>query len=737
MQRHILILQHDRSNAQVLAAYFRNQGDKVFQTTNTAQACARLKDVRPHIVFVDLHMPNNECLKFLTHLQKESPKAGVIITNRTPNVRLEMLARERGARVFLREPLTPKWISRALKKFYGQPEKAKPHAVKSKLPQVGIPMRVKITFPFALLALIFALAAVYLGGRYVIESLQERFTNQLIDVGTISADSMVQEENQILETLRLLANTEGVSEAIQDFNTGRLREIALPVAVNSQEGSLGYRVPDCMSVLSLRHRPGGNLEEYVATQGDTTHADWDFVQKVIHQEVDVRGDKYAGLVQSDWGDFFYIAGPVFDQQGDLAGVILVGKSLDSLIRQIREDTLAQISLYDLGGNLLATTTLIQQDIPSVPFETISGVIQNQDESSHTRDLNVASASYSEILGPWEARGGEDLGAIGVALVQNFLVRPSSFTTVQAFFVIAIIFVSVIIIGIILARQVTSPLSRIVQASAKVANGNLEVKVPPVGNDEVTVLAHAFNYMVSGLQEGSIYRDLLGRTVSPEVREALRLSFATGDLKLEGQSALATVLMSDIRSFTMLSEKEDPTTILKWLNEYFGALVPVITSHGGVVDKFEGDALLAFFGILPTPQSLEDSAYQACRTAIDLLDVIKRINARRAEREEPALITGIGINSGPLTAGGLGTMNRLNYTIIGNTVNTTQRLQEITREFGESGVVISQFTRTALRNKQDEFRFDSLGHHTFKGKKESLELFRLWLSDNGKASENPK
>jgi adenylate cyclase len=121
----------------------------------------------------------------------------------------------------------------------------------------------------------------------------------------------------------------------------------------------------------------------------------------------------------------------------------------------------------------------------------------------------------------------------------------------------------------------------------------------------------------------------------------------------------------------------------------------------------------------------------------MLGVIKRINERRSERGEPALITGIGINSGPLTAGGLGTTDRLNYTIIGNTVNTTQRLQEITREFGESGIVISEFTRIALQSKQNEFRFESLGHHAFKGKKEHLELFRLWLADNGKSSKNQK
>jgi adenylate cyclase len=82
-------------------------------------------------------------------------------------------------------------------------------------------------------------------------------------------------------------------------------------------------------------------------------------------------------------------------------------------------------------------------------------------------------------------------------------------------------------------------------------------------------------------------------------------------------------MSDIRGFTALAEKEEPTKILHWLNEYFGELVPVIASHGGVVDKFEGDAILAFFGILPTPLSAQESAYQACHAAIKMLQVIQR------------------------------------------------------------------------------------------------------------------
>ena len=284
---------------------------------------------------------------------------------------------------------------------------------------------------------------------------------------------------------------------------------------------------------------------------------------------------------------------------------------------------------------------------------------------------------------------------------------------------------VIALGLFLAYQITHPLSGIVKAAIEVAKGNFEVKVPSHGNDEVMVLAHAFNHMVSGLQEGFIYRDLLGRTVSPEVREALRHSFASGNVRLEGQSSVATVLISDIRGFTALSEKQEPTDILKWLNEYFGEMVPVIASHQGVVDKFEGDSILAFFGLLPTSLSPDESAYQACRAALKMLDIAKKINHRRMNRSEPPLITGIGINTGTITAGGLGTSDRLNYTIIGDTVNTTQRIEGFTRGFGESGIIVSESTLSALRDHRTEFNFKPLGEQALKGKMELLWLYRLF------------
>jgi adenylate cyclase len=314
--------------------------------------------------------------------------------------------------------------------------------------------------------------------------------------------------------------------------------------------------------------------------------------------------------------------------------------------------------------------------------------------------------------------------MSVALPQTFLVSTSHFTRLQIFFLVTFTFLLILAVGVYLANRLTQPLLRMVQASTEVAQGNLEVQVEATGNDEVSVLSHAFNQMVSGLREGSLYRDLLGRTVSPQVREQLRQTFASGSLQLEGQNVRATVLITDIRDFTVVSEKEDPTTILEWLNEYFGELAPLVAAQGGVINGFQGDALLAFFGILPLPLPPEESAYHACQAALGMLAAIERINARRAERGEPPFITGIGINTGLVTAGGLGSTDRLHYTIIGDTVNTTQRLEDLTREFGESGIIISEQTWLALQKAPVPFSVEPLGVRLLKGKSEVVPVYRL-------------
>lgn len=726
MPNRVLILQSDLAAGQILSDFFTQRGDQVWRTTNPARAKEILVHEKPTLALIDLHLPENIWLDILSRIRQDFPLTRVIVTNQNPDIRLELLAEEQGASIFLRAPFTTEWINRALKKLEDTVPAGKNTAtnIRSALPRVRVPMRTKITLPFVLLALAFLASSAYLVGRYALESVQERFTNQLIDAGKLSADWMVQKEGQILETVRLLAHTEGVSESILASDSEQLRRIALPIAINSQEEVINILDMNGVSLLSLYHRSGDPLEVYNSTQGDTRFAELDFVQKILTQQSDSIGDKFTGVAQSELGETFYISGPILDKDGKLCGVILVGNTIKSLVSQMRQDTLAHVTIYDMNGAPIATTLLNTANDHSLEVGLAQKVVNHQNAESTIREFKAASINYSEILAPWEARRGEDLGVIGTSLAQNFFTRPNQITGLQAAFLIVLSVFGTLFIGTLVARKITQPLSTVVNASIQVAEGNFKIKVPSQGNDEVMVLAHAFNYMITGLQEGHIYRDLLGRTVSPQVREALRKSFAKGELRLEGHNAVATVLMSDIRNFTSISEKEQPTTILAWLNEYFRELVPIITRHNGVVDKFEGDAILAFFGILPTPMPPEASAYEACQAAVEMLAVVEKINERRRTRGEPPLITGIGINTGSLTAGGLGTSDRLNYTIIGDTVNTTQRMESLTRDFGESGVAVGQYTLNALQGRRGDFSFEPLGEHSLRGKSELLWVYRL-------------
>ena len=727
----VLILQSVLKDAAILAGFFTKRHDQVWQTTRAAEAFALLQRHKPDLVIIDLHLSGSGWLDLLRHLQQDCPATGVIVTNKYPDLQREVLAKDQGVLVFLRQPFTRPWIERALTRLAEGARRddsplpaVRTQPIASNLPRVRFPVGLKITLPFILLALVVAAGAAYLVSRYIVDTLQGRFTGQLVDTGTLSADWMVQQEGRQLQTLRLLANTQGLAQALAAGDSESLRRLALPIIVNNHEESVEIIDPAGTSQLSLRHVAGGAVESFTVTRGDTDYQQWSFVRSVLAQQTDAQGDKFAGLVHAPWGDYFYVAGPILDAQGRLAGALLVGVSLPTLVRDIRETTLAQVTVYDAQGRPLASTLPAADGSVPLSADQASQILARQSQASFVRDFTLASSAYSEIIGPWTARGGQDMGLLGSALTRNYFAQPSTLTRVQAFGLVGAAFIIIIALGAILARRITRPLTEMVRASSQVALGNLQVKVDTYGDDEVAVLAHAFNYMVTGLQEGFIYHDLLGRTVSPAVREQLRHAFASGNLRLEGQNVLATVLRSDIRAFTSLSETEEPTTVMAWLNEYFGEIAPIISARNGVVDKFEGDAVLAFFGILPHPLTPKESAYQACQAAVAMLQQIELLNQRRTNNGKPPFVTGIGVNTGLVTAGGLGAAERLNYTIIGDTVNTAQRLESITREFGTSGIVVSESTCAAMEERAAEFSLEPLGIQSFKGKRDEVLVYRL-------------
>ncbi|MBN1221139.1 MAG: HAMP domain-containing protein [Anaerolineae bacterium] len=743
MFNQVIIVQADSTSAQFLADFFEERGDQVWCAATPLEMPSVLEQNRPALWVVDLQLVDDGWQEMLHQTRRQYPDTKILFTANDSDSRPEFyLENNDGPAVVLTPPFSRANIQQALDALTKN-TKILPAEPSSRpgLPRVRVPVRMKITLPYIVLALLLAMAAAYVVNRVVLDSIEERFTNQLIEAGKLANDWMVQEEDRLLETLRLVAYTEGVPEAVAAGNAEQLRELTLPLAINYQEEAIEILNDQGVGVLSLRHRPGGNIEEYTFLRGETRFVNWQFVQEALTGQVNQGRDKYAGLVRLLEDDYLYVAGPILDNNGQRVGVVMVGKSLSTLARQIRQNTLAHTTLYDLQGRPMASTFLGEVDSHSLAADDVGNVLAQQDEASLIRPLTIASINYSEILGPWEVgeflhpldltRTNNDQGIIGASLAETFLVNPSRITRLQIFAITTVAFLLVIVMGVFLANRITRPLLRVVDASAEVAEGNLDIQVEASGNDEVAVLAHSFNQMVSGLREGSLYRDLLGRTVSTEVREELRKGFASGEVRLEGQEALATVLVSNIHGFTTLSESEDPTRVLSWLNEYFDKMIPIIVNYGGVVSNFEGDAVMVFFGVLPRLLPPQESAYRACQSALAMLAAIEQLNRRRTERGEPAFSVGIGLNTGPVTAGALGSTDRLHYTIIGDTVNTTIRLESITQQLGQkSTAVVSQHTLFALREQRRDFNLESLGAHTIKGKTEQLLVFHLQPAQTG-------
>lgn len=410
---------------------------------------------------------------------------------------------------------------------------------RSLIPRVRIPIRAKITVPYLILTLVLAAAAAYLITQLVVENLEERFNKQLFEAGKISSELMVGHESRLLETQRLLANVEGLPAAIAAGDADALRSLTLGIIVNDQQEAVELLDARGNHVLSVRHRPGGNPEDYDnSTGGQTVFSSLQIVRNVLAGKADAAGDKFADLVEIDSGKFLYIAGPVYDSQGSLAGVVLVGRSLERITADMRVKTFAQITLYERTGQVIYSTLPFPQPLtPDAAAQTISfkDLRSTKRDLGGQRNLEVANLIYGEILGSWEVRGDHELGVLGVALSQNSVVQASTHSRWRIFLLVASANFLIILVGINLANSITRPLIRLVQASVKVTEGDLDVKVESQSNDEISVLTQSFNQMVASLNQS--HRDLL-RSYD-ETLEGWAKALELRDKETEGHSERVT------------------------------------------------------------------------------------------------------------------------------------------------------------------------------------------------------
>jgi len=505
MAQRVLVVQLERKHLLALSRVFEDRGDVVLTASSLKDTGNMVQRYKPDLIFLDVKMLGENWARAVPQMQHGAPNSRILLTSNGSADRLHRRSKDFKEWGVINPPFSDAKIEKALDFSKNGIESETGKTEEEPAPsKIRFPLRYKITFPYIALALALAMAGAYVVINVVLDTIEERFTNQLIETGRLSAEWMVKEEDRLLETLRLIAHTQGVPEAVQAADAERLREIALPIAVNDQLEAMEILDTNGMSLLSLRQQQQGQFEDYYASRGESIFKEWSFVQQILTLELDSLGDKYAGVAIAPWGDFFYVSGPILNEENELQGVVLVGKSLSTIAREIREATLAQATLYDFSGQAHATTFLEQ--VASLDPDLVSGVMGRQAEESFLRNLSVANIDYTEIIGTFEARGGIDVAVIGTSLPQTFLVKPSQVTRVQIFGLATVAFLFVIAAGVLVANRITRPLQQVVQASEEVAQGNLTVKLEARGNDELAALARAFNDMVIALERSN--RELL-------------------------------------------------------------------------------------------------------------------------------------------------------------------------------------------------------------------------------------
>jgi adenylate cyclase len=292
-----------------------------------------------------------------------------------------------------------------------------------------------------------------------------------------------------------------------------------------------------------------------------------------------------------------------------------------------------------------------------------------------------------------------------AIVANMLVSVG-------FLAMAAIGVS-IVLALFVSRSVAEPLARLEASMVEVERGRLDTRAPVVSNDEIGRLTEGFNRMVRGLQEREFLRETFGKYVSQEIRDEI----LAGRIALEGEPREVTILFADIRDFTPWVEASDPRDVVRDLNAYFTEMERAIRAHDGLVVQYIGDEIEAVFG---APVARPGHAEQAVRAALEMRARLTAWNAARTRTGRPPLRNGIGIHTGRVLAGNIGSADRLSYALVGDAVNLASRLQGLTKEL-QTDVLVSGTTRARLNG---ELPLRALPAVRVKGRTAEVEVYAL-------------
>lgn len=400
---------------------------------------------------------------------------------------------------------------------------------------------------------------------------------------------------------------------------------------------------------------------------------------------------------------------VKDEFGLVTHVVLAEVRLDRFQKIFSKMSERILYLVDDHGKLLSHPDegkiLKQESFADVPIVKAALASELKQGQMHYKD----SLNHESLTGAYAKTAS---GVTVIASMPDKVILEAAHAVKREAFFIAGQFLSVaLFLVFIFSMTLTAPIEKLAELTHKVAQGDFSTKADIGTRDEVAQLGRAFNHMLDGLLERDKVRNLFNKFHGSSVTEDL----LKGETRLGGSKKTVTVFFSDVRDFTQFSEGHTPEEVVEMLNEYFQIMVSIINRHGGVVDKFIGDAIMAVWG---APNASERDPQNAVRACLEMRQALELLNQTRIARGQHPIRIGIGLHRGEAISGTIGSSERMEYTVIGDTVNQASRIESSTKAFGTDFLISDSLADLV----KEDFIVQEAGEVEVKGKTAPLRLF---------------
>ncbi|MER8842518.1 adenylate/guanylate cyclase domain-containing protein [Mesorhizobium sp. M0913] len=467
------------------------------------------------------------------------------------------------------------------------------------------------------------------------------------------------------------------------------------------------------------------------------------VRAALEQRRRVGGRQWGAFVANEFGLYAHVSVPLARDGVTQAWVIAAVElqKLSDITRELSSRFGTHAFILDGEDRVLADQRLADPDalkngvLPLTPLATYGDPVlaaysarkvERDFDTRRARDIEIAEIDRSvDNASEWSgdatyiaitrkiAGYGNEPWTLGAYFETSQISKEIERVLGSALLGLGAMAVAVIV-AILLGSRLSRPIQAIAGQAMRVADFDLD-GVTPLPRSRVLELdnqASAFNAMLIGLRAFSTYipRSLVAKLVR------------TGEVGIaEPREAVVTVMFTDIVGFTTLSEQMDAAAAARLLNHHFEILCGAVDAHGGTVDKFLGDGMLAFFG---APDRLKGHAAAAVRAAAAIREELDKDNLETAGEGRPPLHVRIGIHTGSVIVGNIGASDRVNYTIVGDTVNISQRLQELGKLLAPDAATAIAISGETVSRLDEKFETIPAGKHRLRGRGEATEVFQL-------------